>query len=598
MRRRATGAVVALTVVLVAVVGSPAAAQDDDGDEIPAPGRALAEVCLEGPVVEVPEAGPRACKNIDSGAVLLALLCAETPMSPAQCSALTDGRDVDPASIDEFEAGWVHRALRLQSRLDLAEPWLRTLVPHTHNAGNSTAYDPSVSTADPNQRFSITDQLRMGSRGIELDLHWTFHPTGTPETTGRAVVDCHGRSEGVGPLRVHVGCSVDRLAEQNLAEVGDFLRAPGNEREVVLLYLENQLDGDPRAHDLAVEAIERQLGDLVARPAGDGCTPMPMDESRADVLAAGHQVLIVGNCGPGAWTSWVHERGPRWSEGSNTAGYPDAPACEALRPETARDYEGRFIRTWEDQTWLSAMVGTPSDITPAEARAMVRCGVNMIGFDRLLPDDGRLEALVWSWAPHEPTPDGGRCAAWGDDARFRAAACHEPRPFTCRDGDGGWLVTTEAGPWSAGFATCEALGATFAVPPTGWDNEVLRRSAGDADPAGVWLNLADTDADGWIPALTAAPPELVDPGDPTDPVGPGPPGGGRPPWAPGPPPERPGPPPGAGAGGPVGTADPPETVPFERASAGRSVGLPAAIGLAAALLILGVLTTRRRPDPT
>jgi hypothetical protein len=196
----------------------------------------------------------------------------------------------------------VHRALRLQSRLDEDQPLRLSLVPHTHNSGNATAYRPTLSTADPNQRYTVFDQLRMGIRGIELDLHWHVHPSGTPETDFKAVVECHGRTEGAGPLVIHLGCTADRLAEEGLAELAAFLAVPGNEREVVLLYLENQLDGDPRAHEQISDAIERHLGDLVARPpAGQPCATLPYDTSRADLLAAGHQVLVVGNCGPASW---------------------------------------------------------------------------------------------------------------------------------------------------------------------------------------------------------------------------------------------------------------------------------------------------------
>jgi hypothetical protein len=382
----------------------------------------------------------------------------------------------------------VARALRLQSRFDDAEPLRNVLLPHTHNSSNATAYAPSLSNIDPNQRYGIEDQMRMGIRGIELDLHWVAHPTGTPETGGKAAVLCHGRSERVGLLTVHLGCSVDRLFADGLVEVRDFLRRPGNEDEVVLLYLENQLDDDPVAHEQAAAVLESVLGDLVYRPpAGQPCAPMPLDRSRADIRASGARVLIVGNCGPGTWGSWVFERGPDWDERGVGAGYPGLPACLAERAE--RDYDGRWIRVYEDSTWLSAMVTGPSPgISPETTRAMVRCGVDMIGFDRLEPFDGRLEALVWSWAPDEPSSDPAkRCTAWGADARFRAAACDQVRRYACRTGAGTWVVPPQRGPWTGGQRACERMGARFAVPATGWQNEQLRAAA----PPGVELWLDD-----------------------------------------------------------------------------------------------------------
>src|SRR3712207_7384477 len=41
--------------------------------------------------------------------------------------------------------------------------------------------------------------------------------------------------------------------------------------------------------------------------------------------------------------------------------------------------------------------------------AMTDCGVNLFGFDQLLPSDGRIEATIWSWAKDEPRQPGG-CA--------------------------------------------------------------------------------------------------------------------------------------------------------------------------------------------
>lgn len=126
---------------------------------------------------------------------------------------------------------------------------------------------------------------------------------------------------------------------------------------------------------------------------------------------------------------------------------------------------------------------------------MVRCGVELIGLDRIGPRDPRLAALVWSWAPDEPSAAAGHCAAWGPDARFRAADCATPHQVACRDAGGTWVVPEAAVPWFTASATCDAAGATFAVPLSGWDNERLRAAA----PAGatLWLDYGETAA-GWI----------------------------------------------------------------------------------------------------
>ena len=283
-----------------------------------------------------------------------------------------------------------------------------------------------MSGLDPNQIYSLRDQLRMDARAIEIDVHWAPSLEGDPAQLFRAPIMCHGEPIALGTGVVHAGCTIERHLRHGLAEVRAWLDEPSNQDEFVLLYLENVLDDDPAAHAAATAAIQQHLGDLVARPpAGQPCAPIPLTATRREMLDAGHRVLIVGNCGPGAWGTWVHERatGERWIEGSSGMGddYPDYPACEARRAN--QGYGERLIRHWEDSTWLSTIAGAAGTVSATEARRMARCGVNLIGFDQLHPDDPRLDAVVWSWAPNEPTDRGSHCAYQGGDARFRSSGC-------------------------------------------------------------------------------------------------------------------------------------------------------------------------------
>ncbi len=490
-----------LVVAAVLAVVSPAAAEEPADPA--SPGAALVELCATTGIAGLPEIGPGVCKSVDAGSVLTALVCGKLPVDPPACSDLTDGRPTDPAAVDAFERGWVHRALELQRRLDLDLPLRDALIPHTHNSFNTGTEWPSLTTSDPNQRYSMTDQLRMGMRAIELDVHFLPNPAGDPAQGLAAPVLCHAETVPLEALSVHVGCTIDRLLGSGLDEIRTWLDAPGNEDEVLLVYLQNELDGDPAAHAATIAELDRALGGLVARPqeaAPGTCADLPILRSRADLLAAGHRVLLVGNCGPGAWSSWVFQRGAGWDERSNAAGYPAFPACEADR--AARAYDEHLIRVTEDQTWLSAIAGAGAPITATEVRSMVRCGVELIGLDRIGPADARLAALVWSWAPDQPSAT-GRCARWGDDARFSAADCAEAHRVACRTADGGWTVPDRAVPFAEAFAACGGVGR-FDVPRTGWQDEQLRLAAQSTGAATLWLNLGDTAAAGWQPALASA----------------------------------------------------------------------------------------------
>jgi hypothetical protein len=186
----------------------------------------------------------------------------------------------------------------------------------------------------------------------------------------------------------------------------------------------------------------------------------------------------------------VFERGPQWDERGLGTGYPPPPECAERASE---DYDTDFIRVYEDSTWLSAMAdGIYRPMTADDINAMVRCGVDLIGLDRAVPDDGRLDAFIWSWAPDEPSGDPARaCVAWGPgDARFRSAACADEHGYACRSATGDWVVPAVRGPRTEADAACAAAGAAPATPPTGWENERLRAAAEVAGQPDLWLSIA------------------------------------------------------------------------------------------------------------
>jgi hypothetical protein len=133
------------------------------------------------------------------------------------------------------------------------------------------------------------------------------------------------------------------------------------------------------------------------------------------------------------------------------------------------------------------MTGATQVLTAPATAQMVRCGVNIIGFDQLEPADGRLQALVWSWAD-AAAMSGGPCAYQGRDTRFHSSGCGTPRHFACLGLGQLWHVTRAAGPWRKGDSTCarEFPGSTFGVPVNGFRNATLAaaktRGVGD-----VWL---------------------------------------------------------------------------------------------------------------
>lgn len=504
-------------VLLVAVVGLVAAVPAAAAEAPPASGGQVVEACRaqQDSVPAVPGVvtpGPAACRNVAQLDWGVARACRTAAGAQSDQCKPVDGRDISPADIRAYESSWVHRALTLQRGIDLPAPLYESVLPHTHNSFNSSAYGPTLTNQDPNQVYSITDQLNMDLRLIEMDLHWVPSIYGDQETGGFWVTLCHGTSSN--PAGVHIGCTNDRPFQDGLAELKAWLDA--NPSEFVIVYLENQLSGDAQAHELAATLINDAVGPLVERPATP-CAPMDWNRSRASMLAEGHRIAFVGNCDNGAANGWgqtVFERGPKWDESGGPDGYTaSSPACAA---DKAKHDQGVFRRYFEDSTWVAAMVGSngatsslggTTTIDAAQTAAMVGCGVNIIGFDQLTPTDPRLAALVWSWAPDEPRASAGGCAVQGSDGRFRAAPCEQPKNVACVDDTSSWHVTAAAVPFDQGWQACQSEfpGSRFAVPVNGYRNGQLKDAKGTT--ADVLVNYRVSGSDWTANALPAALPE-------------------------------------------------------------------------------------------
>jgi len=270
--------------------------------------------------------------------------------------------------------------------------------------------------------------------------------------------------------------------------------------QFLLIYLENQLyDASPiadatLAHNTAATLLSKAFGKLIYRPSGatpGNCATLPYDKSRAQMMATGARVLLVGNCGPGAWSGLVFQRGSKWDESGDPSSYTFSYSGACADDMAARAGDTKFRREFEDSTFVTAATNAaPSTpMSPDNVAAMVRCGVNIIGMDQLRPQDGRLAALVWSWAANQPS-SAGACAEQWSSGRFFAVACGLARAAACQTPAGSWRVTAAAVEWAdaAGECAAEFPGSRFAVPMNGYRNLTLSQARSGA--AAVWLNYA------------------------------------------------------------------------------------------------------------
>ncbi len=400
-----------------------------------------------------------------------------------ECAQALGTTDASAAAVAAYEASETSRALALQRTLGDGLPLQAGLWIGTHNSANSTSEQASASTSDSNQQLSLTDQLRLDVRSLELDAHW-FPAV---RSAGRAPVLCHAEA-----APVHAGCSTERLLADGLAEVRAWLVA--HPAEVVLLYLEDHLE-EQEGHDRAAADVLAALGDRLYAPAGGECTQLPLTLTRDAVRAAGKQVVIMtGGCRRGVGSAWhgiaFAETQRQEDRPTGYGGYPRCGGADLSREDAV------FRRYFEDSTFVNratAVAGqasTDDGITPETAAAMTRCGVDLLGLDQLVPGDGRLDALVWSFAPGQ-LDRAGVAVQRAQDGRWEAAAGTGRLPAACRLPDGSWTVTG-VGPRRSAAGRCADLGGAFDVPRRGRDAQLLLEAQRAAGADRVWLALAKT----------------------------------------------------------------------------------------------------------
>src|SRR5690606_5851258 len=124
--------------------------------------------------------------------------------------------------VEDFRNSWNYEALAHQRTLEMGEPLGQTSFQYTHNSYNSVAYQNLGSYWDPNHQVSVVDQLDLGIRALELDVHWAYSK----------LILCHVTSD-------HTRCSTsDRHFEDGIKETTTCLELHENNDQVILIYIE------------------------------------------------------------------------------------------------------------------------------------------------------------------------------------------------------------------------------------------------------------------------------------------------------------------------------------------------------------------------
>lgn len=391
-------------------------------------------------------------------------------------------------------AGWSQEALNLQYQLQKHTPITQSNIIGTHNSYSSNAYDMELYE---NQDLSITEQLKHGSRFLELDL-WR-----NTKIEYVSVILCHngGRCDIESSLITALIPDDFIYLDTALVEIANW--AKENRDQIIVIKLEDQM-GDDEYHYFE-EAVQRTIGDIVYRPerdnASDSCKSFPADLTPADMLDQGKQIIFKGfsgaSCNP-TGRSWVFKstNPERDSEGYKDYGH-EYRACSVHG-------DGRYALFYDD-----AAEGDPAadGVMPDSAiRPLMKCGGTVFGFDWLQKNDSRIGEAVWSWASDQPDGRPGSGAVTNVDCavsyngRFYDDNCGFSFAYACSNGKE-WKVTAGEDNWANGQAACQSEFGNayhFDVPRTSRQNQLAEAAKATAGKSAFWLNYSEEQNGVWL----------------------------------------------------------------------------------------------------
>jgi len=415
---------------------------------------------------------------------ILTLLYISSLLSVAGCK-VKDNTDY------EYLDSWAVQAINLQNRISQRAPFRLAEFPATHNSFNAQAYSNGFSYPDPNHIPSMLNQLRMGKRMINMDLHWDIHYNAKTRLITTDVVLCHDSSD-------FGFCSMwDRTFREGLVEVREWLE---ENDEVVILKLQDELDGH---YQEAYDSINIEMGDLVYKPSSP-CATFDMEISKAKILATGKKIIITGakpsTCNE-SWGEFVY-----WDEGMfgsvNHESFTPYPICN----NAVDDIQQKIFGATNDGTQVAQIILQSDEMTIEQVAALTKCGLTAISYEPLRWWDDRLVAQIWSWDTDKPSINNttSNCAAQQASGRFSDALCNATYSFACQHPQNrDWRITNTISIWSNGELACEGEfgeeGYTFSTPVNGYENAQLNDVKESLGISNVWMNYTDSLIEGdWV----------------------------------------------------------------------------------------------------
>ncbi|KAG6950263.1 hypothetical protein JG688_00014234 [Phytophthora aleatoria] len=467
--------------------------------------------------------------------------------SNSVCSEVCEART---ASIDP----WVVDTIAYQNEMSYAETLCYTQLPATHNsvitqargygnrdqlfnamlnASNSNSY-----MRTSNQFLSVTDQLDLGVRFLELDVHYFASSLRSAHCSEfgiafvndaasalvsslESVLDASGEdstvqwgSELVGCLPSLSGIRADeqRLHNESLGEITTWLSS--HPEDLVVIYTEIGDDVSTYSQiDALLELYTTTFGDLLFSPsnfdaAGGDWNGFTLEE----LISQGKQVILVTTPEANDQMFYMRELCAGWADvPSSTTGSSGTFFGEMMNAGTlVRAFKSVLHYATLTERALSGgsveldTASRPGHVNASSLPVFVDAGVNILAPDGL--DGAIMAAMVWSWAANEPDVNtasvvqlsaaDGRWYGVADSSSISHVACVSSSNRTT------WQVVSQGSSCPDGYAT----GAPHLAVENSALLTVLQAEASDAT-ALLEVNLTN------FPVISAAGQAAYDAGD-------------------------------------------------------------------------------------
>ncbi|KAG6611643.1 uncharacterized protein IUM83_13796 [Phytophthora cinnamomi] len=442
-------------------------------------------------------------------------------------------------------AQWLQKALKLQRKLAYRRNFCSAALPGTHNSAINYAdgygvedhvfegylqyfswFKKGMEVHTNDQLFSLTDQLHLGVRFIELDVHWfdgdlrIAHCGGFKsklldgmievfnEIAKMLGTDIEWDSETIGckPSLSSIPSKEQRPLTEALEELSTWLHAPENADEFLMVFFDDETDlmkwkKVGKLLDYLKQYFpEKEILHPIELAYG---TKWPTFEellrvgkrvvfmSGADYMTYGEEILFVKD----SVCNWQEPPLPlapfpecRFNESQTHIGVPDENFT-IFRPETS-EIEYGFLNA-------DGQIGINKNLLNEKSLpGVVNCGVNLPSPDNITPK--RMEATIWT-VPNGQELDPNKCVAlMRDSTTWRSVDCRTAKLVpACVDvkNPRHWLLGSAPVVEADAAAACAAIASAtmeFSVPASGYENGLVHHlltQSSSSSIAGVWLDV-------------------------------------------------------------------------------------------------------------